>query len=257
MSSRNLHQLVSETFVRHVEHHQEIASTNSQAIELAGGDRTTPLLVIADRQTAGRGRGENRWWSADGALTFSLLLDGAHLGLSTDRWPRVSLAAGVAVCEAVQTLLPPHSVGLKWPNDVHLDRLKVCGILVETPPRSGRLVVGVGLNVNNSLAAAPDEIRHRATSLFDSAGREFDMRDALVLVLQQIEVNLALLATDESALADKWQSLCVLAGRSVELDHGSRRVSGRCQGIDQDGALLIQTGIGIERFFAGVVAKWE
>lgn len=257
MSPHNFQQLPGETFVRLVEQHAEIGSTNSRAVELAGEDLPTPLLVIADKQTAGRGRGVNRWWSADGALTFSLLLDAAQCSLPPDRWPRVSLATGIAVCEAVQSLLPTGAVGLKWPNDVHLGGRKVCGILVETPPRSGRLVLGVGLNVNNSLAAAPDEVRVRATSLSDVAGGEFDRREALALVLRRIEQNLALLAADEAALARKWQALCVLKGRAVELELGQRRVSGRCQGIDHEGALVIQSSIGPERYFAGVVAKFE
>lgn len=252
----DLHQLQADTFVRHVEHHAEIASTNSRALELASGDSPLPILVTAEKQTAGRGRGDNRWWSAEGAVTFSLLLDAAERNLSSDRWPRVSLAAGVAVCEAVQALLPASAVGLKWPNDVHLDGRKVCGILVETPPRSGRLVIGIGLNVNNSLAHAPDDVRGRATSLVDSAGIEFDPTDALVRVLRQIEANLHLLVSEETALARKWRTLSVLTGRVVELDLGSRRVSGRCQGIDDEGALLLQTPAGLERYFAGVVASY-
>lgn len=253
----DLLELQANTFVRDVEHHAEIPSTNSRAIELAGEDRPTPLLVLAKMQTAGRGRGDNRWWSAEGALTFSLLLDAAQLHLPADRWPRVSLAAGVAVCEAVQSLLPASAVGLKWPNDVHLDRRKVCGILVETPPRSGRLVVGVGLNVNNSLAHAPDDVRVRATSLYDSAEIEFDPHDTLVRVLRRIEENLKLLATNDALLAQKWRALSVLTGRFVELELGSRHVSGRCLGIDEEGALLLETSVGPERFFAGVVAHFE
>jgi BirA family biotin operon repressor/biotin-[acetyl-CoA-carboxylase] ligase len=258
MTLFDLPRLRSESFVRHVEHHAELASTNTRALELTEREEyELPVLVLCDHQMEGRGRGSNRWWSGEGALTFSLLIDAARWNLPADRHPRVSLATGVAVCEAVQATLPANSVGLKWPNDVHLDGRKACGILVETPPRSGRLVVGVGLNVNNSLADAPDEVRARATSLADAAGVSFEPTEVLLAVLRQIERNLHLLATDEAALAEKWSALSVLTGRSVELTLGSRSVRGRCLGISQDGALLLNAAAGQERFYAGVVARFD
>ena len=77
-----------------------------------------PLLVVADRQTAGRGRGANRWWTGPGALAFSLLVDGRTVGADRSRSPLVALAAAVAVVDTVAPLLPAHQVGIHWPNDV-------------------------------------------------------------------------------------------------------------------------------------------
>src|SRR5262245_48689583 len=94
-----------ETLVRQVEFHQEIGSTNTRALELVAAEHLIPLLVLADRQTAGRGRGKNRWWSGEGALTFSLVIDAAAAGISANRWPNVSLAAGLAVAETVASLI--------------------------------------------------------------------------------------------------------------------------------------------------------
>src|SRR5262245_49877980 len=85
-------ELRARTFVRHVEIHDTIDSTNNRASELAGDPRLElPALVVARHQTAGRGRGKNKWWSADGALTFSLLIEPAAHGLAVSNWPQLSL----------------------------------------------------------------------------------------------------------------------------------------------------------------------
>src|SRR5690349_2367368 len=118
----------AETFVRHIEQHEEIGSTNDRAMELAvERDLPVPALVIAERQIAGRGRGGNVWRSGAGALTFSLVIE-RPAGLPRERMALLSLAAGLAAREAVVGAAPGHDVKVKWPNDVYLDGRKVCGI---------------------------------------------------------------------------------------------------------------------------------
>src|SRR5262245_30735712 len=118
--------------VARIDYHESIGSTSDRAIELGVLDESElPLLVLAESQTAGRGRGVNRWWSAEGALTFSLVLQAPCERLPPDRWPQVALVAGVAVCEALEGLVPQAEVRVKWPNDVYLGSGKVCGILCE------------------------------------------------------------------------------------------------------------------------------
>lgn len=251
-----------ETFVRATEVHVELPSTNDRALELAGVTTTTPHLIVALRQTAGRGRGANRWWADDGALTFSLIVEPDTEALPFSRWPELSLAAGGAVCEALQSLLPSADVRLKWPNDVYLAGRKVCGVLVEIPPdrrtpANRRIVFGVGINVNNSLSAAPPEVRSRATSLADVAGRTFDLTDVLASVLRWIETDLSAIAAHDSRIFARWRRRCLLSGRSVVLSDGTRSIGGTCLGIDDDGALLLQTEAGPQRFFGGVVEAFE
>src|SRR5690606_15388684 len=132
----------SETFVRHVEQHVEIGSTNDRALELAADpELPTPAIVLTERQTAGRGRGANVWQSRPGALTFSLLID-PPAGLAPERVPLVSLAAGLAAREAIASAAPGHIAKVKWPNDVYLDGRKVCGILTEVAQSGPTLRVG-------------------------------------------------------------------------------------------------------------------
>src|SRR5689334_19271139 len=124
----NLDHIRQASFVRSVEWHDVVSSTNDRGMELARStDVVTPTLILAAEQTAGRGRGLNRWWSERGALTFSLVFDPdadlARRGaqpLVAERWPRIALAAGVALCDVLQVAVPESPCSLKWPNDVLL-----------------------------------------------------------------------------------------------------------------------------------------
>ncbi len=253
-------QIVAETFVKQVEFHAEIGSTNDRALDLAVAEvaSETPLLIWALQQTAGRGRGANRWWASEGALTFTLLLDAQDLKLPQERWPQVSLTAGLAVCAALQELLPQADIGLKWPNDVFLDGRKICGILVEIPPRqSGKLIVGIGINVNNSLTAAPPELWPTSTALCDASHRTWDLATVLIQVLQQLDRHLQKLSANDPELPQRWHELCFLRGRLIHHTVGERVTIGMCQGVDQQGALLLQTETGLSRVLGGVITKWE
>lgn len=262
-SSLDLERISRDAWIAKVEWHRTISSTNDHALNLAAQESLeTPYLILADEQTAGRGRGNNRWWSGEGALTFSLVLDPARIraaSLQAQHWPRVALSAGVSLCEAVVELAPHLDCGLKWPNDVLISGKKVAGILVEIPPARPpvprRLVVGMGVNVNNTLAEAPPEIQERGTALCDATGLEFDATLVLLTWLARFAVNLAALADDDPTLPSRWQSRCVLRGRSVELQAGERIVRGLCRGIDTDGALLLDTPTGPERLYGGVLVR--
>ncbi len=254
----DLAQLAAHPFLARLEHHAALPSTNDRALQLAADPHLkTPALVLAEQQTAGRGRGANRWWAAKGALTFSLVLDPAQLRLPAERWPQLSLATAVAVASALEVLGPGVRLGVKWPNDVHADGRKISGILVEVPGAAAsgerRIIVGVGVNVNNSWHAAPPELQAVGTSLRDLTGSEHDLTDVLCELLSGMEMRLAQLATHDARLSSAWQALCVLRGRHVEIDLGTRQIAGSCAGTDLDGALLIQTASGQERVYGGVV----
>ena len=254
----NFQGLQSDTLLRGVEHHAEIASTNDRALELcADVELPVPFLVIADHQTAGRGRGANRWWSSKGAILFSVIVDAAEYALPESRWPQISLTAGAAVCQTLLELLGAQmSVGLKWPNDVWLNGRKAAGILVEIPAaQRGRLVIGIGLNVNNSFESASPELLKLATSMRDETGIESDRCEVLVRLLRKLDEDLRCLAAGDLSLPERWRNLCVLRDRTVSLDNGQRQVTGRCLGIAEDGALRLQTPSGEQRHYGGVVSR--
>ena len=131
----SINRILRETFVVEVEHHVELGSTNDRTSQRAKqGAKKLPLLVIADMQTAGRGRGGNRWWTGPGSLAFSLLLESDKTKNSAGAAPLISLSVGVAVVETIQPLLQNKEVGIYWPNDVIAAGRKMAGILVEVLP---------------------------------------------------------------------------------------------------------------------------
>ncbi len=254
----NIDRIKSETFINHVELHDELGSTNDRALELADTDSDRrPKLVLAKLQTGGRGRGANRWWASKGALTFSVLMDTNPAQTPPNRWPQVSLTVGLAVCEAIEEFLPNQSVKLKWPNDVFLQGRKVCGALVEVPQAArNALVLGIGINVNNSLRDAPADIRERATSMCDHSHESLNLADVLISVLKRLSSRIETIGT-ESGLFDHWRDRCLLTGRNIRVEAGGREIAGNCLGIDDDGALLVATRDSTERCFAGVVTYFH
>jgi len=259
-SPDDVDRILSDTFVERVDYRTELASTNSRATELAAErpeDRSC-VLVLTDNQTAGRGRGANRWWSTTGALTFSVLFRPDAFHLPASRWPWMSLTAGLAICEAIESFVAGATVGIKWPNDVYLQGRKVCGILVEAADgRSSSLVLGVGINVNNSLNDAPRDLRERVIALRDVAAGAIRRVDVLVAILQQLAMRLAWLSSGAEQLQETWCRRCLLTGRNVEIELPSRRLIGLCRGIDHDGALILETDAGIERCLSGVVTRFD
>jgi BirA family biotin operon repressor/biotin-[acetyl-CoA-carboxylase] ligase len=254
----DLNRIVDATFVERLEFHQAIDSTNNRALQLAGQcDVQAPVLVLAETQTQGRGRGSNVWWAQQGALTFSLLVPANAARLPPRSWPQASLTVGLAVCEAIEDFLDEPAIQLKWPNDVYVRRRKVCGILIEVPPqRKEVIVIGIGINVNNSANQAPAELQTTAIAMCDAAGRTFRLSEVLVGALVRLQSRLDWIGHRDQELWTQWRQRCLLTDRTVQLDLGTRNVVGRCRGIDDDGALLIETANETERCFAGVVTRF-
>lgn len=254
-SPNDLARIERETFIHRVEFFPELASTNDYALRQNDpASLRAPRLILAERQTSGRGRGSNRWWSAEGALTFSLVLAAEEAMPPGKRSSALSLVAGLAVCETLAELLPARELAVKWPNDVFLQRRKVCGILVESPGGARPVVVvGIGLNVNNSPSQAPPPICDTANSLRDAAGYEFEIIDVLIRLLRQIEAHIRHWRTAPDSLPELWGRWCMLTDGMASVQAGANAITGICRGIDAEGALLLQNETGLERCLSGVV----
>lgn len=251
-------QLRAATFVRYVELHDTLGSTNDRAVELArGATLELPALVAARFQSAGKGRGRNQWWSTEGALTFSVLLDSEAIGVGAQNWPQLSLATAVAICDAISLEAPQALSAIKWPNDVLIEGGKVSGILIESPGGSThvnkRLIIGVGINVNNSWRKAPQDIGSVGTALCDVTGARHDLQAILVCSLQAMQERFRQLACGSSQLPHDWQRLCWLTEQRVDVRTRNARITGVCVGIDADGALLIENENGTHRIRSGSV----
>lgn len=245
--------ILRDTFVARAEHHPTLGSTNDRAAQCAAqGVNELPLLIVVDEQTAGRGRGANRWWTGRGALAMSLLLDAESVTIERNCSPLVALAAAVAVADTVAPLLPNHTVGLNWPNDVMADSRKLAGILIEVLT-DRRHVIGIGLNANNTLADAPAELQSTAGTIRDLSGKTHNQTDILVDLLKRLEQAFSELRQEPANIAARADALCLQRGRTLTLQLGDRRATGRCREIAHDGALLLETSAGVEAFYSGRV----
>lgn len=230
------------------EHHAEVGSTMDRAREIARDDAAAlPAAVVADRQSHGQGRRGARWWQTPGSLAVSLVLDAAAAGLApraAGPRPTWSLACGVALAETIAALEPAIEPRVRWPNDVESGGRKLAGILVETAA-AGRAIFGIGVNTAGSAAAAPAAIRHRVATVPDRVGRIMSRERLLVSFVPRFIRLLVEMTADPRVLVDRYRPLCGLAGSDVTVFRGSdvdrSAISGRCLGIDVDGALVVET----------------
>ncbi|MGO8748283.1 MAG: biotin--[acetyl-CoA-carboxylase] ligase [Thermoguttaceae bacterium] len=245
--------LLRETFLARVEHHRSLRSTNDRAKQCAAGRcGPLPLLIVADSQTAGRGRGRNRWWTGEGSLAFSLLVDVRPWAMDRNREPMIALAAGIATVEAVKPLLPLHTVGIHWPNDVFVAGRKLAGILIEAPS-PGIRVIGIGINTNTSLSEAPPDLKRTAVTLLDLTGARHDSTEILIRLLRELAKLLGRLGSEPAEIGARADALCLQRGQSLALNAGQCTVVGVCAGIAADGALLLDTREGRKAVYSGEV----
>ena len=179
--------------VRTFEHHDEIPSTNDRVLELLRKPSTPelPCLVVATRQTAGRGRGDKRWWSGEGAILMSLAFELSPGFITRDQLPTFSATAGHAVINVLSRHLTQYKLAFRPPNDVYVEGKKICGILLESPtPQYG--VLGIGLNVNNRISDMPQEFladmaERPITSMIDLLNTETDISRLIDELLAELD----------------------------------------------------------------------
>lgn len=249
----------------------EIDSTNSYAKRLIA-DRSevaaTPCLIIADRQTAGRGRGDKRWISDSGSLTFSVVFSLEAIAVSQpEELASLPLLVGIAIAETFAAFVEPRP-RVKWPNDIYVDGRKVAGILMEStsvPGEPTAFVVGIGINCDADPANQDADLAGRTTNLrrhlaaAESCGLSPDQLKRVTLhrVLSAIQMVLADVPAAASQLPRRWPLYCLLTARWVTVRSGDDVIEGECVGIDERGALLVrEPGGGWRSILAGEVLKF-
>jgi len=227
---------------RDIEYHGSISSTQDRARELARNGVADRVIVVADQQTAGHGRGEKSWLSEPGAsLLASWIFRPAPAGPGL-----FTLLAGVAVTKALRPF-GVADLGLKWPNDVWLTNGKIAGCLAHGA--SDHLVVGIGINVSQS--ELPPEVAATATSL-RRAGHDIDRLALLARITSQLDV-IADPANHPAALTE-WRKRSITLGRGVEVtEAGGAPFRGTAVALADDGALVVETPYGQQRVIAGEV----
>jgi len=188
----------------------EATSTMDRGREIATAvDSPLPAAVIAERQTAGRGRRGASWWQPPGSLAVSLVVDGAAWGGSPR--PIWSLACGIALAETIRLLEPSVAAVVRWPN------------------------------TTGTAAEAPEPLRQRVATLPDLTGRPLARQRLLAVLVPRL---LDLLAADAAETAGRYRSLCGLTGKSVRVFVGDAIHEGTCRGVADDGGLVVATAAG-------------
>ncbi len=220
---------------------RETQSTNDLALREAQGGAAAGLVVVAERQTKGRGRQGRKWHSRSGeGLWFSLVL--------RPRWPlghvaRLTIVAALAAAEAIESLLPPTAgkIGIKWPNDLFHDGKKLGGILTEIQADAEAIafaVVGIGINCRQTRSDFSDDIAGIATSLKLIAGDAAPRRaELLAALLPRLEARLRDPFED---VREAWAARCFSLGRMVSVRTPSGTIQGHAVGLDEGGALLLR-----------------
>jgi BirA family biotin operon repressor/biotin-[acetyl-CoA-carboxylase] ligase len=234
---------------------EQTTSTNDVIEKLARDGVKEGAVVFAESQTKGRGRLGRKWVSPERkGLWFSILL---RPDLRPQETTQLTVASATALRRAIQS-----ETGLKqeikWPNDILIGGKKVAGILTELSAELDRVkhvILGIGVDVNLGANEFPAELRRTATSLKIESGRTIDRAELAAAILRELDFDYARICAGKfTAVADEWEAQCATIGRDVTIQIGGRKIRGRAESLDDDGALLVRTEHGrLERITGGDV----
>lgn len=233
----------------------EIDSTNVRARRLAEEGALEGTVVVADRQSAGRGRLGRRWESPSGVnLYCSILL---RPKIPVQQAPQLTFLSAVAVAETLNKLCHL-SAKVKWPNDILVNGAKISGLLNEMSAETEQIhfvILGIGINLNMIGDQFPEDLKYPATSAFLETGETVNRLIFLQELLQCLDRYYSEFLQDGFApIRRRWENLCNMMNMQVEVDQGRGNLCGTVVGLDAEGALRVQLDNGqIERILAGDV----
>jgi BirA family biotin operon repressor/biotin-[acetyl-CoA-carboxylase] ligase len=234
--------LRTKQFGRDIEYYQRLKSTNDEAWELIqNGEASHGMIVITDYQTQGKGRGGNSWFmSPSKGLSLTLIL---LEPMSLEIAGLIPLVAGVAMAKTLKN--QGGSPTLKWPNDILFHRKKTGGILCESKiyeQSVQSMIVGIGLNVNETEIDFPDELKETATSLSMESGHTHQRELVAAIFTTFFEQYWEKLQESPKEIINDWTSLCGHLGKSVSFNFKGKNLSGIFKKIDQNGHACITIG---------------
>jgi BirA family biotin operon repressor/biotin-[acetyl-CoA-carboxylase] ligase len=237
--------LTTRRLGRRIELHQRLDSTNAQAVALAQAGAEHGTLVLAETQTAGRGRMARAWFSPPGVNVYASIIIRLPMdGPRTPAWLSwLPLMAALGAADAVEAVTPAR-VAVKWPNDLLIADRKAGGILCESATTRGTgpfQVIGIGINVNGGRQDFPEDLQETATTIEEQIGRVVDRNRLVSRLLYGIESCLdEFLARGSVTIAPAYRRRCVTIGKTVKavLSDGTECI-GVVQGIAEDGSLSL------------------
>ena len=238
--------LTGRTIGQRIVYYPCIDSTNRAARDLALQGASHGWVVLADEQSAGRGRLDRTWESQAGEDILASIIVCPQLP-AADSF-RLTMMASIAVVQAIEQECAV-TCGIKWPNDIFLNGKKLCGILSEGRIDHDRLafmVIGIGLNVNSSMQGR-GALASEAISLRDATGQRHD-RSALIIAMLEAFDRLYAIGAEGTGenLRRLWEKHAMMLGRMVSIHNGNDILSGITRGIMQDGSLIVQEATGRE-----------
>jgi BirA family biotin operon repressor/biotin-[acetyl-CoA-carboxylase] ligase len=223
----------------------ELDSTNAEALRRAAAGQTGPLWIRADRQSAGRGRRGRAWESGEGNLFATLLITPER---PRAEWAQLSFAAAIATADMAAHFAPKAVIAVKWPNDVLAEGRKLAGILLETA--GAGLAIGIGVN----LASHPDGAEFPAISLAGLGVKPPSAADALAILAANVAGWYQVWRDQGFApVRDAWLARAAHLGGPIRARLPDKEQCGLFEGIDGEGALLLNQGNTIRAIAAGEV----
>ena len=220
---------------------ESLPSTNTELARLAAEGAAEGVSVVADEQTAGRGRLQRSWSSPKGAgLYFSILL---RPTIPQNYWPLITFMAAIAVGDALREACDLQT-DIKWPNDLLSGERKICGILAEAidTPAGRAVIVGIGINLTQN--AFPLELADGATSVAAAIGRVPDRERVLAALLDALS-RWYVLVDQPGLIVDTWSNRSSYAlGKLVQVSNGDHVWQGTTCGVEPDGALRLRMSSG-------------
>lgn len=236
-----LSKLATRQFGRNVKLLDEVGSTQDELKKLAEEGSPEGTLVIAERQTQGRGRQGRSWLSPAGKGVWMSLLLRPEIPLQLT--PQLTLLAAVALSRAIKRVVPL-TIGIKWPNDLLVDGRKISGILLESAAEDERLkyvAAGIGISVNLEEADYPEELRAKAVSLKMASGRTIDRIELIAAAMEEFETLYDLYREQGFApIRSMWEAHSVTLHRPAALLTPQGRVEGVPEGLDDAGGLIVR-----------------
>jgi BirA family biotin operon repressor/biotin-[acetyl-CoA-carboxylase] ligase len=234
---------------------EQTTSTNDVVEKLARDGVREGVVVFAESQTKGRGRLGRKWISPTRkGLWFSILL---RPDLRPQETTQLTVASAIALRRAIvsETKLQPE---IKWPNDILIGGKKVAGILTELSAELDKVrhvILGIGIDVNLDAGELPADLKKIATSLKIESGETISRAELATTILGELDFDYARVCNGKfSAVADEWEEHCSTIGKNVAVQIGERKIRGRAESLDDDGALLLRTEHGrLERIIGGDV----
>lgn len=240
---------IGRTFV----YAEELSSTNTFLMDKQNGYNESGTVVLAEKQTSGKGRKDRVWYSApDSNLTFSILITKDKF--LTSNSSLINFAASLSVAFSIENLYQLKTE-LKWPNDVLLDGKKTSGILIEATSQGNkieRFVIGIGINVNQP--SFQGTFNYPPTSIRNELGRNVEREKLLAEILNNFELLLEKIKKNKSEVINDWKSKCKMIGERISIVENDSEKFGIFYDIDEEGFLLLKTKDGIEKIHYGDVS---